>query len=181
MFLDTERSIRKMPLRRQQFREVCTTRIGEEHKIVFVVRVGLCIATLSAGHSWFSVWATFGIRCFFSLGLCLRSPRGATDVNDETWSMKLYLPKVNKTRHHLSIMYFENLGKWLELSPVVHVQSRKSCRGIFELANFRRLLFSPSFYGQVWGKCISMVFIVSDLHWTLLRWSNYWWRDGRDV
>ena len=46
------------------------------------------------------VWATIGIRCFFSLGLYLRSPRGATDVNDETCSMKLYFPKMNKTDHH---------------------------------------------------------------------------------
>jgi hypothetical protein len=49
------------------------------------------------------VWAT--IVCSFSLGLCLRLPRGATDVNDETWSMKRYLPKMNKTHRHLSIIY----------------------------------------------------------------------------
>jgi hypothetical protein len=92
------------------------------------------------------VWATIGIRYFFSLGLYLRSPRGATDVNDETFSVKLYLPKMNKTRHHLSIIYFENLGKYRALSPVVHVQSRNSGRGISELANFRRLLFNCIFY-----------------------------------
>jgi len=73
-----------MPLRRQQFREVCATLIGEEHKMCFVVRVGLCIAAFSSGRSWFTVWATTGIRCFFSLRLCLRSPRGARDVNGET-------------------------------------------------------------------------------------------------
>jgi len=111
MFLDTEQCIRKKLLRRQQFREVCATLIGEEHKMCFVVRVGLCIAALSSGHSWFTVWANIGIHCFFSLGLCLRSPRGVTDVNDETWPMKLYLPKMNKTRHHLNVIYFENLGK----------------------------------------------------------------------
>jgi hypothetical protein len=57
------------------------------------------------------VWATNGIWWFFSLWLCLRSPRGATDVNDVTWSMKLYFSMMNKTRHNLSIIYFESLGK----------------------------------------------------------------------
>jgi hypothetical protein len=57
------------------------------------------------------VWTTVGIRYFFSLELCLRLPHGATDGTVEICSMKLYLPKMKKTRHHLSLIYFENLCK----------------------------------------------------------------------
>ena len=38
MFLDTEQSVREMPLRRNQFRAVCAKLIGQEHKMCFIVR-----------------------------------------------------------------------------------------------------------------------------------------------